>query len=76
MVYLFAPVFDYLLSKIRARILIGVAIALGIVYFADVAYSRVHPNVAEGAVEALPSEKTAPPGNRQALETEIEPASE
>ena len=75
-VYLFAPVFDYLLSKIRARILIGVAIALGIVYFADVAYSRVHPNVAEGAVEALPSEKTAPPGNRQALETEIEPASE
>ena len=51
-VYLLAPMFDFLLSMVKQKILIGVCLVLLVIYGADVAYSSGHPNMAEGAVEA------------------------
>ena len=50
-VYAVAPLFDYLLSKIRAKVLIGICIVLWAVYVFDAVYSGKHPNKAEGAIE-------------------------
>ena len=61
-VYLMAPLFDFLLSKIRQGILIGICIALAAVFGFDVAYSQRHPNMVEGAVEADPEPSFAESG--------------
>ena len=50
-VYLLAPMFDYLLSRIRIRFLVGFCAVLGIVFLVDVVYAHSHPNVSEGVVE-------------------------
>ena len=50
-VYLIAPVFDYLLSKIKSRILISVCVVLAVVFGADAVYSSIYPNMAKGAIE-------------------------
>lgn len=50
-VYLVAPVFDYMLSKVRTSVLIGLSAVLFAAYWADYAYSTVHPNMAKGAIE-------------------------
>ena len=55
-VYLIAPLFDYILSKARTRILITVSLVLALIYGADVVYSGQHPNMAEGAIEAETAE--------------------
>ena len=56
-VYVVAPIFDYLLSKIRARILIAISLVLAVIYAADVIYSSKHPNMAKGAVEVVHPEE-------------------
>ena len=50
-VYLLAPVFDYLVSKLNKNFLIGLALALAVLFVGDSIYSSIHPNLAEGAVE-------------------------
>ena len=50
-VYLVAPLFDYVLSRCQRAVLIGLSLVLGILYFGDVAYSDRHPNMAKGAIE-------------------------
>ena len=50
-VYLIAPVFDLLLSKIPGKILAGIAIGVMVVFLIDAVYSHAHPNMAKGAVE-------------------------
>ena len=69
-VYLLAPMFDYLLSKIKARILVGVSIVLSIVYIGDFLYSSRHPNVVEGAVEAPVQQAQTLSETEQVSETE------
>ncbi len=51
-VYLLAPVFDFLVSKIRQQVLIGLCVVLLGLYIGDVVYSSENPNMAEGAIEA------------------------
>lgn len=51
-VYIIAPIFDFILSKVKTKILICVALVLAVLYGADAAYSSVYPNMAEGAIEA------------------------
>ena len=48
-VYLIAPMFDFLLSKIKTSILIPICVVLGV----DEVHSSTHPNMAKGAVEAV-----------------------
>ena len=67
-VYLVAPLFDHLLSMIKEKVLIGIALALAIVYGADVIYSGQHPNMAEGAVEEIAAEEI--PETESLTETE------
>ena len=52
-VYLAAPLFDYLFSKISRRVQIIACIVLAILYGADQAYSLFSPNVSKGAVHKL-----------------------
>ena len=49
-VYLVAPVFDYLISKLKKQILIFLAVGLFAVFAADLAYSSKHPNMVKGAI--------------------------
>ncbi|MCR5161203.1 MAG: DUF975 family protein [Lachnospiraceae bacterium] len=69
-VYLLAPIFDFLISKIRQNVLIVICLVLAVIYGTDQIYSSKHPNMAEGAVEkaeeaetegaaAAPEEETA-----------------
>ncbi len=58
-VYLAAPLFDYLFSKISRRVQIIACIVLAILYGADQAYSLFSPNVSKGAVHKL-AEKDEP----------------
>ena len=51
-VYLIAPVFDFLLSKVKEKVLIGVSLVLAVLYGTDFVYSNMHPNMAKGAIEA------------------------
>ena len=51
-VYLVAPLFDAVLSRVKHQILIGACAVLGVAYVTDMIYSREHPNMAEGAIEA------------------------
>lgn len=50
-VYLLAPLFDFLVSKLPNKVLRGIAIALFAVFLFDLIYSRFHPNMADGAIE-------------------------
>ena len=50
-VYLIAPVFDFLLSKVKEKVLIGISLALAVLYGTDFVYSNMHPNMAKGAIE-------------------------
>ena len=52
-VYLIAPIFDFLLSKIKTSILIPICVVLGVLFVADEVHSSAHPNMAKGAVEAI-----------------------
>ena len=51
-VYLIAPVFDYLLAKVKKRILLIICAVLAISYGADQVHSFFAPNMSEGAVES------------------------
>ena len=51
-VYLFAPLFDFLISMIKSKILIPICIVIAGIFCSDLVYSSIHPNVAKGAVEA------------------------
>ena len=51
-VYLIAPVFDFLISRVKQRILVILCAVLAVFFAGDFIYSLGHPNVAEGAVEA------------------------
>ena len=51
-VYLVAPVSDYLFSKVKTRVLIPICLVLAGIFMIDKVYSGAHPNMAEGAVEA------------------------
>ena len=50
-VYLIAPVFDFLLSRIKPKILIVVSICLAVLFGVDAVRSSAHPNMAVGAIE-------------------------
>ena len=50
-VYLIAPLFDYMLSKVPTKIVLVVAAVLGVAFGADALYSRSNPNMAAGAIE-------------------------
>ena len=54
--YVVAPIFDYLLSKLKRWMVIVLAIGLMGVFIADVVYSSSNPNMAEGAIEGAPAE--------------------
>ena len=51
-VYLAAPAFDSMISKIRQKALIALCLVLGAFYSVDLIYSQSHPNMAEGAIES------------------------
>ena len=51
-VYLIAPLFDFLLSRVKPGILIACAAVLGILFTADAIHAGYHPNMSEGAIEA------------------------
>lgn len=59
-VYLIAPVFDHLISRVRQRILIVICAVLGAFYLTDVVYSGSHPNMAEGAIEVSAEDAAQP----------------
>ncbi len=50
-VYMMAPVFDYLVSKINQKVLICICLVLAVLYGTDLIYSNKHPNMAKGAIE-------------------------
>ena len=50
-VYFIAPFFDFLVSKIKTKILISICVVLATLFLADFIYSGSHPNTAKGAVE-------------------------
>ena len=49
-VYLLAPLFDFLVMKLPKRVVQVIAIGLLAVFLVDFVYSRIHPNTSEGAV--------------------------
>ena len=55
-VYLVAPILDFLIMKIKHRIVVIVCIVLAVLFGIDLAHSMVHPNRAEGAVVKEDSE--------------------
>ena len=55
-VYLVAPILDFLIMKIKYRVLIIICIVLAAIFGIDLAHSAVHPNRAEGAVVKEDSE--------------------
>ena len=62
-VYLIAPVFDALVTKMPKKVLIIVSVGLLVVFLIDFVYSRINPNMSEGAIEAsteLPSVPSVP----------------
>ncbi len=69
-VYLVAPGFDFVLSKVKEKILIVLCAILGSLYMVDVIYSSGHPNMAEGAIEAVVEETEAAGGAAAGAETE------
>ena len=57
-IYALAPLFDFLVSKIRHGVLKVLCLVLLSLFVTDVVYSGFHPNMAEGAIEStrLPEE--------------------
>ncbi len=51
-VYLIAPLFDYVLSYLKKQILITIAVVLIGVFAIDLVYSTQHPNMVKGAIES------------------------
>ncbi|MBO7709395.1 MAG: hypothetical protein J6S83_02940, partial [Lachnospiraceae bacterium] len=51
-VYVLAPLFDEMLSKIKIQILIGISIVVGAAYTTDLIYSLGNPNMSKGAIVA------------------------
>ena len=72
-VYVIAPLFDILLSRVKPRILIAVCIVLAVLFGADQIHSSSHPNMAKGAVERKHETETADSGGGQ---TEASPGTE
>ena len=58
-VYLLAPIFDYLLSMLKKEIMLGICAVLAVLFLGDQIYSSRHPNMAKGAVETAPEETQA-----------------
>ena len=56
-VYLAAPVFDFLVSKLHKYLMIGLCIVLLVLFCADVVHSSTHPNTSKGAVEEMAPEQ-------------------
>lgn len=61
-VYLIAPLFDFLVSHLKKQVLISVAVVLICIFGVDVAYSSAHPNMAKGAVVSDDGNEPAPEG--------------
>ena len=61
-VYLIAPVFDYLLSKVKKGILIPFCVALAVLFGVDQIHAIFHPNMTEGAIEPGKAAVTAESG--------------
>ena len=57
-VYIFAPIFAHMLSKIKSSVLITIAAVLAVAYGTDYIYSQKHPNMAKGAIEEETSGET------------------
>ena len=55
-VYLLAPMFDSLISRIRQKTVIAAAVVLAVVFGIDLVYSTGNPNTAEGAASAVAAE--------------------
>ena len=51
-VYLIAPLFDFVISHLKKQVLISVSVALFAIFAVDLAYSSVHPNMVRGAIES------------------------
>ena len=51
-VYVLAPLFDEMLSKVKIQILIGISIVVGAAYTTDLIYSLGNPNMSKGAIVA------------------------
>ena len=69
-VYLIAPIFDYVLSMAKTSVLIGITVVLAVVFNTDMVYSSSHPNMVEGAIEA----EDAPPARADEFMSETESA--
>ena len=67
-VYLIAPVFDYILSMLNEKIVIGVTIVLAVLFTADAVHSNSHPNMGEGAIESAAVDETYSPAASAAEE--------
>lgn len=67
-VYLLAPMFDYILSKLKKEIMLGICAVLAVLFIGDKIYSGSHPNMAKGAVEEVPAQ------TEQIQETEMREA--
>ena len=46
-----APVFDFLIARVKEKIIICVCLVLLLAYGSDLIYSRANPDMAEGAIE-------------------------
>ncbi len=55
-VYMIAPVFDFVLSKLKKVVLISICAVLMVLYGTDQIYSSRHPNMAKGAIEEAGAE--------------------
>ena len=58
-IYLVAPMFDYLLQGMNHQVLRILCLALASLFMLDAAYSAFHPNMAPGAIEGAKEEKAA-----------------
>lgn len=55
-VYVLAPLFDEMLSRIKIQVLIVISIVVGTAYTADLIYSSGNPNMSNGAIVAVQKE--------------------
>ena len=56
-VYLIAPLFDFVMSFLKKQVLISIAVTLIGLFAVDLVYSSVHPNMVKGAIEAHDKDK-------------------
>lgn len=71
-VYLIAPVLDFVLSMLKPAVLMAVCIILGVLFGIDCGHSMVSPNRAKGAVETVETQSAATQadGESEAVQTE------